>query len=87
MRVIFFSFKVMHCTTEKKKLKKKGGRSCFEEAQDSYGLEANDRHGLRRDNPNALQERERETEEFKVQKVNEAGEMWDSSERKSGFNS
>lgn len=86
MRVIFF-FQSYALHNRKKKLKKKGGRSCFEEAQDSYGLEANDRHGLRRDNPNALQERERETEEFKVQKVNEAGEMWDSSERKSGFNS
>lgn len=41
-------FRVMHCTTEKKR----GGRSCFEEAQDSYGLEANYRRRPQRDNSN-----------------------------------
>lgn len=48
-----------------KRKKERGGCSCFEEAQDSYGLEANPQ----RDNSSALRERER----HKVQKTYESG--------------
>lgn len=50
----------------KRKKKKRGGRSCFEEAQDSYGLEANHRRRPQRDNSYAP--REKETDNHKVQK-------------------
>lgn len=46
-------FGVMHCTT-----KKRGGCSSFEEARDSYDLEANHRHSPQRDNSYAPRERD-----------------------------
>lgn len=49
------------CTAQQKQ--KRGGRSCFEEAQDSFGLEANHRRSPQRDNSFAPEkERERETD-------------------------
>lgn len=58
----FFRSYALH---NRKKKERRGGRSCFEEAQDSYGLEANPQ----RDNSYALRERGG----HKVQETYESG--------------
>lgn len=57
---------VMHCTTENKR----GGCSCFEEAQDSYGLEANHKETI-----HMLWERETD-KHVKCKRPTRAGRIW-----------